>query len=541
MKTRLRNSLWQKTESKDPKRVDYFTMLILIIAGVMAMAKLAEWWFTADHIANKILFVILSTFFWYSVLRLLLIWINYLSIEKPAEVPKPEKGLSVAVFTTAAPGEPATMYENTFKALNNLNYPHVTYLLDGSKDIAIRQMAEKYNIIRLDMESVEGAKAGKVNKALSLTNEDFILILDPDHIVFPEFLDQTLGFFQDPEVGFVQVSQGYYNMYRSFIAKGAAEQTYTFYGPMQMGLFGLGNAVAIGANCTFRREALESIGGHATGLAEDLQTSMRMHAKGWKSVYNPVIVSRGLVPEDFVSFSKQQLKWARGAFELLFEEYPYIFKKLEFWQKLSYLTIGTYYLFGVIASFFIIVPYLYFFFGLIPANMDFIEFIRNGMVIVLSSLLIYLYAQKFLSDRNTEAGLHWRGMLLKFATIPVFLFAFILTIIKKKIPYIPTSKTAIKSFFSPFILPVLVYIVIYLLTLAGVIINRRFFVAESELLFTSKITWGMLAFSFLVFVQSVITILAIWNANRIAAENPWDRIQVNEDKSIEVIIKTQDK
>ena len=36
-------------------------------------------------------------------------------------------------------------------------------------------------------------------------------------------------------------------MYRSFTAKGAAEQTYTFYGPTQMGLNGYGGAVAIGA------------------------------------------------------------------------------------------------------------------------------------------------------------------------------------------------------------------------------------------------------------------------------------------------------
>lgn len=537
MKTKLRKGLWMKSSAGNPNRIDHFTLVILIIAGVLAIVKLGEWWFTADHIANKILFVILSTFFWYSVFRLILIWINYISIEKPVIVPQPESGLKVAIFTTAAPGEPVSMFENTFKALNNLNYPHVTYLLDGSKDNAMKRMAEKYNITRLDMEGVEGAKAGKVNKALKLTTEEYILILDPDHIVFPEFLDQTLGFFQDPDVGFVQVSQGYYNMYRSFIAKGAAEQTYTFYGPMQMGLYGMGNAVAIGANCTFRRDALLSIGGHATGLAEDLQTSMRLHAKGWKSVYNPVVVSRGLVPEDFVSFSKQQLKWARGAFELLFDEYPYIFKKLEFWQKLSYLTIGTYYLFGVIASFFIMVPYLYFFFGLVPANMDFIEFVQNGMVILLASLLIYLYAQKFLADRNTESGLHWRGMLLKFATIPVFLFAFILTLIKKKIPYVPTSKTAIKNYLSPFIIPVLVYPVVFMVTLAGVIINRRFFVAESELLFTSKLTWGMLGFSFLIFMQSIIVIMAIWNANRISEENPWDRIFINEDKSIEITDK----
>ena len=152
--------------------------------------------------------------------------------------------------------------------------------------------------------------------------------------MFPNFLDETLGFFQDEKIGFVQVIQAYYNQYRSVTAAGAAEQTYTFYGPTQMGLFGNGSAVAIGANCTFRRKAFDSIGGHAQGLAEDLQTSIRIHAAGWKSIYNPVIVSRGLVPEELGSFCKQQLKWARGVFEILFGELPKVFRKLIFGKRL---------------------------------------------------------------------------------------------------------------------------------------------------------------------------------------------------------------
>ena len=92
----------------------------------------------------------------------------------------------------------------------------------------------------------------------------FILVLDPDHIPISNFLDEVLGFFEDEKVGFVQVSQGYYNQNRSFTALAAAEQTYTFYGPTQMGMNGYNCSVAIGANCTFRRKALESAGDWAS-------------------------------------------------------------------------------------------------------------------------------------------------------------------------------------------------------------------------------------------------------------------------------------
>jgi len=532
--TKLRNELWKTSRAKTPGKTDLFILLALTLAGIIGMARLADWWFREEHVKNLPLFVLLSTFFWYGMLRIVLIWINYLRITKPTQVPSPPSGLRVAVFTTAAPGEPLSMFENTFRALRNLNYPHTTYLLDGTEDPAFRELAGRYGVVWLNLANLPGAKAGKVNAALRMTDEEFILILDPDHIVFPDFLDETLGFFSDEKVGFVQVSQGYYNMYRSFVAKGAAEQTYTFYGPTQMGLFGYNGAVAIGANCTFRRKALESIGGHAQGLAEDLQTSIRIHAKGWKSVYNPVIVSRGLVPEDFSSFSKQQLKWARGVFELLFDEIPFALKHLSFWQKLSYISIGTYYLFGTFTTFFILLPFFYFLFRINPANMDILEFIQLGSVILLVSLAIYAYVQRFLADRDTEAGFHWRGMILKYASVPVFVFAFLLTLAKRKIPYIATPKTAVKRFMNPFVKPLMIYIAIFILTVAGVYLNRRYLVPESELPFTRGQTWGMLGFALIVFLQSLGGIWAAYSASRAKPEDAWSRISVNKNGSITV-------
>lgn len=534
MNAKLRDDLWVFKKSKQVTVLDKGILLMLFIAGFISIVNLAEWWFRKEHMSNLFLFVLLSLFFWYGLVRVVLLWMNYLRIGQPKEVPVPEKGLSVAVFTTSAPGEPLSMFENTFKALKNLNYPHTTYLLDSTEDIAFKELAEEHGVVWLDLANIPGAKAGKINETLKRTTEDFILILDPDHIVFPEFLDQTLGFFKNEEIGFVQVSQGYYNMYRSFTAKGAAEQTYTFYGPTQMGLDGYGAAVAIGANCTFRRKALESIGGHAQGLAEDLQTSIRIHAEGWKSVYNPVIVSRGLVPEDFASFCKQQLKWARGVFELLFDEMPFLLKKLTFWQKISYLSIGTYYLFGTITAFFILVPVLYFFTKITPTNMDFAEFLTHGIPVFCIALFIYSYIQRFLCDTKTEKGFHWRGMVLKYSCWPVFTYAFYLTLINKKIPYIPTAKIAEKKFMNPFVKPLIAYAILFAMMVIGVFIERRFYIPQSELIFTAHRAWAMIGFSFIAFFQSMGGIIAAYEAVHLKVEDAWSRIAVKKDKKINV-------
>ena len=76
---------------------------------------------------------------------------------------------------------------------------------------------------------------------------------------------------------------------------------------MMMTMNSYGTVNAIGANCVFRRKALDSIGGHSPGLSEDMHTAMQLFAKGWKSVYVPKVFTRGLVPSSLTSYYKQQL------------------------------------------------------------------------------------------------------------------------------------------------------------------------------------------------------------------------------------------
>jgi cellulose synthase (UDP-forming) len=519
-------NLWTYREAKQPSRMGRYFLATLVAAGLISMFRLADWWFREMHVANLTLYIILSVVFWYGMLRIMLIWINYLGIRKPQKKTAPS-GLRVAIFTTSSPGEPLSMFEKTLEACANISYPHTTYLLDDTQDARFREVAEKHGAVWLELVGLPGAKAGKINKALSLTDEDFILVLDPDHIPFPNFLDEVLGFFNDEKVGYVQVSQAYYNQYRSLTARAAAEQTYTFYGPTQMGLYGYNCSVAIGANCTFRRKALESAGGHGIGLAEDLVTAIRIHAAGWKSIYHPVIVSRGLVPEDFGSFCKQQMKWARGVHEVLFAEVPRLFKKLSFWQRLSYITIGSYYLEGLTTFIYLMIPFVYLWFGVVPAKMYFIEFLIYGMPIVVFSVWIYLYVQRWTCHPEVERGLHWRGMVLKFASWPVFLLGFILSLFNKDIPYIPTAKQAVIGKISTFARPILMHIVIFIITVSYAIYERRYVLSDAELVSTSERAYGMIAFATIPFLLALGAMYAAIESRKLKAEDPWNSVNTS--------------
>ena len=495
----------------------------LIAAGLAAVVQLGNWWFQARHVSSLPLYIILSLAFWYGLSRIVLGWINLLLIGKPKHIEAPA-GLRVAIFTTSSPGEPLSMFEVTLAACARIRYPHTTYLLDDTRDARFRECAERHGAVWLELVGLPGAKAGKINAALQRTNEEFILVLDPDHIPFAEIFDHTLGHFGDPKIGFVQICQAYYNQARSFVARAAAEQTYAFYGPTQMGLCGHGAAVAIGANCTFRRSALDSIGGHGIGLAEDLITSIRLHAAGWKSVYLPIVLSRGLVPEDLGSFYKQQLKWSRGVYEVIFSELPRLLSKLSWRQRLSYATIGTYYVVGVTTLGYLVLPYLYLWTGVQPAAMPFVEFLLAGAPVALLGAAIYLYAQRWLCHPEMERGIHWRGLMLKLACWPIFLAGTILAIARAEIPYIPTAKEVRRGRFLRLAWPHLLVWSLFVLTVALTIVRRAATVPEEVLALSSEATWGMIFFAATAVAFSSGGIYAAWKAREPAPGTAWDEI-----------------
>jgi cellulose synthase (UDP-forming) len=489
---------------------------IVIFLGVQSVVLFALWWFRPEHVNQPVLFALLSVAVWYGVSRIVVGWYNYFHIEQPEPRPAPP-GKRVAVFTTSSPGEPFEMFVQTLAALREVRYPHTTYLLDDTRDPRFRELAAQMGAVHLELVGLPGAKAGKVNAALEQTDEEFILVLDPDHVPYPPFLDRVLGYFDDPEVGFVQVAQVYYNQSRSFVARAAAEQTYAFYGPIMQGMHGSATAVAIGANCTFRRKALKSIGGHGIGLAEDLVTSIRLHAAGWRSIYVPEVLARGLVPEDLGSFLEQQLKWARGVYDVLFREYPRAFRSLSWHQRLSYLMIGTYYLVGVTTPIYLAVPLLYLLTGRQPAAMFLYEYLLHGLPVAAIGIAAYLFVQRWLCDPSRERGLHWRGTLLKIGSWSVYLKGLWLALRGIAVPYIPTAKERQSgSFLRHAALPLAIAFVS--VAAAGWALHDRYFrMSEAEVRLTTEATAGMLAFAAVNVLFMSGRLVAAWESRRGAA------------------------
>ncbi|MDF7811364.1 glycosyltransferase [Hymenobacter sp. YC55] len=399
------------------------------------------WWFAdADHIGNPLLFWLLTGSLGFKFLRTLHEWYHYVNVREPiAPTWQPGYAPTVDVLTTFCAGEPYDMIVRTLQAMQAIRYPHTSYLCDEADDPYLRRVCEQLGVVHVTRKIKVHAKAGNINNALRQATGELCVVLDPDHVPTPDFLDQVVPYFQDTHVGFVQVVQAYGNQHESLVARGAAEQTYHFYGPLLMGMNAYNTGQAIGANCTFRRIALDSIGGHASGLTEDMHTAMRLHAQGWQSVYLPKVLSRGLVPASLGAFYSQQLKWSRGAFDLLFRVYPRLFPRFSWRQRLHYLLLPLYFLSGVVTLIDIAVPTLALVTTTFPWRVGLGEFTLHIFPFTALTLLIRLCAQRWLREPH-EAGLHLAGGILRVGSWWVYALGFFYALINFKVPYIPTPK-----------------------------------------------------------------------------------------------------
>ncbi|MEO0471056.1 MAG: glycosyltransferase family 2 protein, partial [Bacteroidota bacterium] len=423
-----------------PTKGEKIALRALIALGIASVVLFVVWFAQAEHIGYLPLYLMLTFAVGFKLLRILHEWYHYAAISVPVRK-ETDKTFSVDMLTTFVKGEPYDMIEETLTAMVAVRYPHKTYLCDEADDPYLKDLCKRLGVIHVYRGPKKvNAKAGNINYALeNVADGEITVILDPDHIPTPDFLDRVLPYFDDPEIGYVQCVQTYGNQQESFIAKAAAEQTYHFYGPMMMSMNAYGTAQAIGANCTFRRKALDSIGGHAAGLSEDMHTAMRLHAEGWTSIYVPEQLTRGRVPSNLPAYFSQQLKWSRGTFELLFRVYPSLFRKLNWRQKLHYFLLPFHFLSGLVVLLDILVPILSLVFAKVAWHMNLIELGQMATPMLAMILIIRIFAQRWVLEEH-ERGFHFLGGILWTGTWWINLVGFVYAIFNVKVPYIPTPK-----------------------------------------------------------------------------------------------------
>jgi cellulose synthase (UDP-forming) len=116
--------------------------------------------------------------------------------------------------------------------------------------------------------------------------------------------------------------------------------------------------ISCGSGVLYRRQALMEIGGFATwNLVEDFTTSYELVSRGWKGIYFPYALSRGLAPDTLAGVVQQRYQWCLDTMRLFFWDNPFFKPGLTFSQRLHFSIIMiAYAISGLIMPIFFFLP-----------------------------------------------------------------------------------------------------------------------------------------------------------------------------------------
>ncbi|MEH2211455.1 glycosyltransferase [Nostoc sp.] len=337
------------------------------------------------------------------------------------------------------------------------------------------------------------AKAGNINYAIfsGETSGNFIVTLDADHIPKRNFLKRVLPYFyaynlstgkyDQNQIAFVQTRQDFYN-----IPPGDpfGHRANLFYGPLQQGKDGMNAAFYTGTNAILRREALVSVGLQnfadefakdekrldefdlvggvsSNSITEDMNTAMRLHSAGWKSIYHNELLAEGLAPDDLSSTLKQRLRWAQGTIQVLVRENPLTKSGLTFWQRLQYFKTMYSYFSGFATLVFISCPIIYFFTDIVPVKTYGSDFAIHFFPAFIINRLTFLTATWGIPAREV-----WRSEQYAIALFPLLIQAVWSVFTGQKLNFQVTPKQRQSGIYLRLVWPQLV---VFILTILGML------------------------------------------------------------------------
>ncbi|MBE9222525.1 glycosyltransferase [Cyanobacterium stanieri LEGE 03274] len=336
------------------------------------------------------------------------------------------------------------------------------------------------------------AKAGNINYAIfsGSTKGDFILTLDADHIPQAQFLQRVIPYFfsynlmtgryYENMIAFVQTPQAFYNLPSG---DPFGHQAHLFYGLIQQSKDGMNSAFYTGTNAVLRREALimvglknfaadfqkdqsrleefDLVGGvSSNSITEDMNTAMRLHSAGWRSVYHNEPLSAGLAPDDLISTLQQRLRWAQGTIQVLLRESPLTKEGLTLGQRLQYFQTMYSYFSGFGIVIFLLSPIVYFYTGIVPVvdfNNDFAFYFVPAFVL---NRLTFMMASWGIPAREL-----WRSEQYAIALFPLYIQAVISVFSGKPLSFKVTPKERQSGNYFRLIIP---QVAIVVLTVGGI-------------------------------------------------------------------------
>lgn len=222
----------------------------------------------------------------------------------------------------------ARLLENCLK----IDYPTDKFeivIVDDSTDETINILKDyekryypKIKVIHRDGRT--GHKAGALNEALKNSKGEFVLVLDADSTLKPDFLKRTIPLFLENEkLGLIQGRLKYLNEEESWLTRTLAFVSDWFSNLLQASFSGCKMIMGfVGHGGIFRRKALEDVGGWMSDtISEDLDMAYRLQLKGWEALYVEDAISFEEVPPSYFSAVIRFKRHLKGSLQNLIKHW----------------------------------------------------------------------------------------------------------------------------------------------------------------------------------------------------------------------------
>ena len=150
-------------------------------------------------------------------------------------------------------------------------------------------------------------------------------------------------------------------------------------------------------------------------VTEDMATAMRLHSRGWQTVYHHEVLARGLAPEELPAMLHQRLRWSQGTLQVLLKENPLLQRGLSVAQKLMYFATMWSYLSGFAAVVYIGAPVVYMVLGVKPVTSFGGDFFAHLVPFLIANQLLFLVVGWRVKT--------WRGQQYSLALFPIWIRA----------------------------------------------------------------------------------------------------------------------
>jgi len=229
--------------------------------------------------------------------------------------------------------------ERLLESVCRIDYPKnllEIQVLDDSTDDTVqiaRAMVAKMKAAGIDIVYVHradrrGFKAGALKEGLKTAKGSLMAVFDADFIPDPDFLMESVPYFQDPWVGMLQTRWGHINSDYSMLTRAQSIGIDGHFGVEQAARSWSGFFMNFnGTAGVWRKKTIKDAGGwQADTLTEDLDLSYRAQLKGWKLMFASQVVCLAEIPVTINAFKSQQHRWAKGSIQTAKKNLARLFK-----------------------------------------------------------------------------------------------------------------------------------------------------------------------------------------------------------------------